>query len=131
MVVQVVGVHVGGHQDLIVRELLLCELDPDGVDLLGRQIILGREGLDEVVELPPVRLLEAALGGSHLQVGGLGHAVVSGDHPSVAQHCFLPLDHILHHACRRSRCLLLVPYGCEGCHLVNTSSVSFASSLKG
>ena len=116
MVVQVVGVHVGGHQDLIVRELLLRELDSDGVDLLGCQIIHGREGLDEVIELTPVRLLEAALGGDHLQVGGLGHAVVSGNHPAVTQHSFLPLDYILHHACHRSCCLLLVSHRCEGRH---------------
>ena len=48
MVVQMVGVNVCGDHHLEVRELPLGKLQTDGVDLLGCDIVIGREGLDEV-----------------------------------------------------------------------------------
>ena len=50
VVVQVSSVNVGGNHHLEVRELPLRELQADGVDLLGRDVVLRGEGLDEVVE---------------------------------------------------------------------------------
>ena len=97
MVVQMVGVDVGGDQHLEVWELSLGELHTDGVDFLRCQIIVLRERLDEMVELPAVCFLEALLGGDHLQVRGLSDAVVPGDQPPVTQHRFLSLGDVFHH----------------------------------
>ena len=53
--VQMVGVDVGSHQHLKAGKFPLGQLQSNGVGLLGRQVICFREGLDEVVVLPPVR----------------------------------------------------------------------------
>ena len=75
VVVQVIGVYVGGHQHLEVRELPLGQLQADGESFTGRQVILLTEGLDEVVVLPPVRFPIPLLGELHLGEGRLGGAV--------------------------------------------------------
>ena len=64
--VQVVGVNMGGHQHLEAVKLPLGQLQADGVGLLGRQVIILREGLDEVVVLPPVGFAVLLLGEPHL-----------------------------------------------------------------
>ena len=64
--VQVVCVDVGGYQHLEVGELPLGQFQSDGVGLLGRQVIRLREGLDEVVVLPPIDFAVLLLGKLHL-----------------------------------------------------------------
>lgn len=51
------------------------------VSLLGRQVIILREGLDEVVLLPSVRFPESLLGERHLGEGGLSGAVPASHQP--------------------------------------------------
>ena len=60
--VQMVGVDVGSHQHLKAGKFPLGQLQSNGVGLLGRQVICFREGLDEVVVLPPVRFPIPLLG---------------------------------------------------------------------
>ena len=64
--VQMVGVNMGSHQHLKVWELPPGQFQSDGVGLLGRQVICLREGLDEVVVLPPVDFAVPLLGELHL-----------------------------------------------------------------
>ena len=73
--VQNVGVDVGCHQHLEVRELPLGQLQADGECLLGRQVIRCREGLDEVVILPSICFSEPLFGELHFREGGLGGTV--------------------------------------------------------
>ncbi len=89
--VQMVGVDMSGHQHLEVRELPPGQLQSDGVDLLGRQVVRLREGLDEVVVLPSVRFPVPLLGEPHLRAGTLGGAVPAGHKPlSFPQRFFRP-----------------------------------------
>ena len=81
VVVQMVGVYVGGHQHLEIWKLPLGQLQADGVGLLGCQVIRLRKRLDEVVVLPPVRFSESLLGELHLGEGGLGGAVPAAHQP--------------------------------------------------
>ena len=81
VIVQMAGVDVGGHQHLEIGELPLGQLQTDGVDLLGRQVVRLCEGLDEVVVLPPVRFPIPLLGELHFGEGGLGGAVPTGHQP--------------------------------------------------
>ena len=53
-------------QHLEVGELPLGQFQSDGVGLLGRQVIRLREGLDEVVVLPPIDFAVLLLGKLHL-----------------------------------------------------------------
>ena len=66
VVMQMSGVHVGSDYHLEIWELPLGKFQTDGIDLLGRDVILRREGLDEVVELRPACFAEALLGHLHL-----------------------------------------------------------------
>ena len=40
VVVEAVGVHMSGHQHLVVRELTPRQLQPQGVDLLRREVVV-------------------------------------------------------------------------------------------
>ena len=91
--VQMVGVDVGSHQHLKAGKFPLGQLQSNGVGLLGRQVICFREGLDEVVVLPPVRFPESLLGELHLGEGGLSSAVPAGHQPlPFPQRLFVLLD---------------------------------------
>ena len=79
--VQMVGVDVGSHQHLKAGKFPLGQLQSNGVGLLGRQVICFREGLDEVVVLPPVRFPIPLLGELHFRGGGLGGAVPASHQP--------------------------------------------------
>lgn len=79
------SIEVGGDHHLEVRELPLGKFQADGVGLLGRDVILCGEGLDEVVELCPVSFAETLLGHLHLNEGGLWNTVAAGDQPRVTQ----------------------------------------------
>ena len=94
MVVEVAGVHVGGDHHLIVGKRSLCQFQTDGVSLLGCEVVIFGEGLDEVVELPAVRFSEPLLGGHHLQVGRLRYAVAPGDQTCAVQYRLLRLHYI-------------------------------------
>ena len=61
VVMQMSGVHVGSDYHLEIWELPLGKFQTDGIDLLGRDVILRREGLDEVVELRPACLRKRSL----------------------------------------------------------------------
>ena len=97
VVVQMTRINVGGNHYLEVRELPLGKLQTDGVDLLGRDIVLGGEGLDEVVELHPIGFSETIFGSDHFDERGLRDAVVAGDQSGIAPACFLFLSHIVDH----------------------------------
>ena len=79
VVMQMAGVNMGGDYHLKVRELSLGKFQTDGVDLLGRDVVLRGKGLDEVVELRPFCFAEAFLGHLHLNERGLWDAGASGD----------------------------------------------------
>ena len=129
MAVQVVGVYMGGHQHLEVGKLPLGQLQSNGVGLLGRQVVRFRKGLDEVVVLPPVGFAEPLLGEQHFREGGLSGAVPAGYQPLSFPQRFSVLLGVPQHSAQRAPASTPVLDGGEGCHLVDTSSISFASSL--
>ena len=102
VVVQVIGVYVGGHQHLEVRELPLGQLQADGVNFLGRQVVLFAEGLDEVVVLPPIRFPVPLLGELHFREGGLGGAVPTGHQPLPFPQCLFFLLGVPQHSSERT-----------------------------
>ena len=62
VVMQVARIDMCRHQNFEVREFLLCKFHPNSVgQLWGQAISLGKR-LDEMVELPPLRLVKALLG---------------------------------------------------------------------
>ena len=129
--VQVVGVNMGSHQYLEVWELTLNQFQRNGVGLLGRQIIPLRKGLHEVIVLSAVCLMESLLGELHFGADTLGGAVPAGDQPTIFPCGFLFLLDIAQHTAQSTSATTTI-FDCgEGCHLVDTSSVSFASSLIG
>ena len=91
--VQMVGVDVGSHQHLKAGKFPLGQLQSNGVGLLGRQVICFREGLDEVVVLPPVCFPKPLLGELHFRESRLGGAVPAAHQPlSFPQRLFVLLD---------------------------------------
>lgn len=71
MVMKMVCVQVCCHDYLKIWELLLRELHADGVDLLWRQPVLRREGLDEVIELSAIRFSKLLFGCHHSRYDAL------------------------------------------------------------
>ena len=116
VVVRMLGIHMGGHQHLKVRELPLGQLQPDGVDFLGRQTVLRTKGLDEVVVLPPVCFPEPLLGKPHLGEDGPGSAVPAGDQLTALPHGFLLLLGVAQHTAQRPAAAPFFDCG-EGCYL--------------
>ena len=102
VVVQMVGVYVGGHQHLETWKLPLGQLQADGVGLLGCQVIRLRKRLDEVVVLPPVRFSESLLGELHLGEGGLGGAVPAAHQSLPLPQRFFVLLGVPQHAAQRA-----------------------------
>ena len=62
-------VAVGGHLDLISRPRLCRELQTNGVGLLVGDLLLGRKGLDVLVEIDPIQLVPGGLGGEKFRAG--------------------------------------------------------------
>ena len=116
MVVEVVGVHMGGDHDLEAGKFSLGQLQPDGVSLCRCDGIVLCEGLDEVVELPSIGFSELLLSGEHLGVGGLGNTVVSDHQLSVAPERLLFLRHVVQRPTHRTAALPLAVDCREGCH---------------
>ena len=131
MTVQMVCVDVSSDQHLEIGELPLGQFQSDGVGLLGRQVIRLCEGLDEVVVLPPVRFPIPLLGEPHLGESGLSGAVPAGHQPLPFPQCLFVLLGVSQHTAQRASASAPVLDGGEGGHLVDTSSISFASSLIG
>ena len=126
--VQMVGVDVGGHQHLEIWQLPLDQLQSNGVGLLGRQVIILCEGLDEVVVLPPVRFPVPLLGEQHLGEGGLSGAVPAGyQPPPFPQRLFLLLG-VSQHAAQSAPASAPVLDSSESGHL-RSPPVSVAGAV--
>lgn len=115
--VQMVGVDMSGHQHLEVRELPPGQLQSDGADLLGRQVVRLREGLDEVVVLPSVRFPVPLLGEPHLRAGTLGGAVPAGHKPLSFPQRFFVLLGVPQYSTQCTLASAPVLDGGEGCYL--------------
>lgn len=102
VVMQMVRVYMGGHQHLEVGKFPLGQLQADGVGLLGRQVVLFAEGLDEVVVLPPVCFPKPLLGELHFREGGLGGAVPTGHQPLPFPQCLFFLLGVPQHSSERT-----------------------------
>ena len=63
------GIAVGGHLHLMPRPGLGCKLQTDFVGLLIGDLLLGRKGLDILVEIDSVQLVVGGLGGQKFQKG--------------------------------------------------------------
>ena len=122
-------VHMGGHQYLEVRKLTLGQFQPHSVNLLWGQVILLVKGLHEMIVLSAICLIELLLGKTHLIVDGLGSTVPSGYKPTIFPCGFLILLDIVQHTTKSTAAATSVLDRGERRHLVDTSSVSFASSL--
>ena len=131
VIVEITCVHMGGHQYLEVRKLTLGQFQPHSVNLMRGQVILLIKGLHEVIVLPAVCLMELLLGKPHLIVDGPGGTVPSGYKPTIFPCGFLLLLDIVQHAAQSTAAATTVLDCGEGRHLVDTSSISFASSLIG
>lgn len=86
---EVVRVAVSGHQHFKAGPSLLGKLQADGMNLLGRDLLLRREGLDVLVKVHAGGLVIGVLGGEKLLEGIVPQAVNPGDKP-------LPGGRILH-----------------------------------
>ena len=78
VIVQRAGVDVRGDQHLIFRERF-SETQADLMGGLLREIVLGREGLDEVIILPPVLLVKLLLDENKFVQCRIGAAVYAAD----------------------------------------------------
>ena len=131
VIVEMLCVHMGGYQHLEVWKLPPGQLQPHSVNCLWGQVILLVKGLHEVVVLSAVCLMEPLLGELHLGADALSGAVPSGDKLPIFPCGFLPLLDVSQHTAQSTSAAATI-FNCgEGCHLVNTSSISFASSLIG
>ena len=116
MVVDVVGVHMGGDHHFEAGELPLGQLQSNGVGFCWRDGVVLCERLDEVVELPPIGFAELLLCGEHFGVSGLWNAVVTYHQLGVAPERFLFLRHVVQRPSHRTTALALAVDRSEGCH---------------
>lgn len=86
---KVVRVTVSGHQHFKAGPSLLGKLQADGVNLLGRDLLLRREGLNVLVKVHAGSLVIGVFGGEKLLEGIIPQAVNPGDKP-------LPGGRVLH-----------------------------------
>lgn len=84
-----VCVTVSGHQHFKSGPSLLGKLQADGVNLLERDLLLRREGLNVLVKVHAGSLVIGVLGGEKLLEGIVPQAVNPGDKP-------LPGGRVLH-----------------------------------
>ena len=126
VIVQMAGVDVSGHQHLEIGELPLGQLQSDSVDLLGRQVICLRKGLDEVVVLPPVRFPIPPLGELHFGEGGLGGAVPASHQPLSFPQCLFFLLDVSQHTAQSTLAATTI-FDCGECGHYVTSRRSWRS----
>ena len=72
------GIAVGGHLHLMPRPCLGGKLQADGVCLLVADVLVGRKGLNVLVEIDAVQLVVGGLGGEKFREGIGTVAVQSG-----------------------------------------------------
>ena len=107
--VEVRPVDMCGHQHFAAGEELFRQLLGDLVGLRRCDVLLGREGLDVVVEPHGTFLVVHIPCGMELPVGQLGRAVLPADQlAAVFIQCFLILRHILRYATEGTGRLFLV-----------------------
>lgn len=117
--VEVVRVTVRGHQHFKAGPSLLGKLQADGVNLLGRDLLLRREGLDVLVKIHAGGLVIGVLGGEKLLEGIVPQTVNPGDKPlpgGWVLHLFR-LAAVVHDALHGTQGLLLfrdVDHRCHG-----------------
>lgn len=78
---EVVRITVRGYQHFEAGPSLLGKLQADGVNLLGRDLLLRREGLNVLVKVHAGSLVIGVLGGEKLLEGIVPQAVNPGDKP--------------------------------------------------
>lgn len=116
---EVVRVAVSGHQHFEAWPSLLGKLQADGVNLLERDLLLRREGLNVLVKVHAGSLVIGVLGGEKLLEGIVPQAVNPGDKPlpgSRVLHLF-GLAAVVHDAPHGTQGLLLfrdVDHRCHG-----------------
>lgn len=116
----VVRVTVSGYQHFEAGPSLLGKLQADGVNLLGRDLLLRREGLDVLVKVHAGGLVIGVLGGEKLLEGIVPQAVNPGDKPLPGGRVLhlLGLAAVVHDAPHGTQGLLLlrdVDHRCHGC----------------
>ena len=121
------GIAVGGHLYLMPRPGLGGKLQTDGVGLFIGDVLVGRKGLNVLVEIDAVQLVVGGLGGEEFREG-IGAVAVQSGH--IADSSFwigglvLPLavsHHCLHGADVLFR-FLDVGYSCQPLPPMRTSS---------
>ena len=128
VIVEMLCVHMGGHQYLEVGKLTLGQFQPHSVNLLRGQVILLVKGLHKVVVLSAVCLIEPLLGKPHLIVDGTGSTVPSGYKPTIFPCGFLLLLDIAQHTAQSTSAPATI-FDCgEGCHQVTSRSSSRSCS---
>ena len=121
------GIAVGGHLHLMPRPSLGCKLQSDCVSLLVGDLLVGRKGLNVLVEINAVQLVVGGLGGQKFREGIRAVAVQSGH---ISASCFrvgglvLPLA-VAHHRLHGTDMLLGffdVGYSCQPLPPIRISS---------
>ena len=125
--VDMLGIAVGGHLHLMPRPGLGGKLQTDGVCLLVADVLVGRKGLNVLVEIDAVQLVVGGLGGQEF-CEGIGTVAVQSAHISVA--CFwvgglvlsLAVPHHRLHGADVLLGFLDVGYSCQPLPPMRTSS---------
>ena len=125
--VDVPGIAVGGHLHLVPRPYLGGKLQTDGVCLLVADVLVGRKGLNVLVEIDAVQLVVGGLRGEKFREG-IGAVAVQSGHIADADFgvggLVLPLA-VAHH-CLHGADMLLgfldVGYSCQPLPPMRTSS---------
>ena len=121
------GIAVGGHLHLISRPGFGGKLQTDGVGLFIGDVLVGRKGLNVLVEIDAVQLVVGGLGGEEFREG-IGAVAVQSGH--IADSSFwigglvLPLA-VAHHRLHGADVLfrfLDVGYSCQPLPPMRTSS---------
>ena len=121
------GIAVGSHLHLMPRPGLGGKLQTDGVCLLVADVLVGRKGLNVLVEIDAVQLVVGGLRGEEFREG-IGAVAVQSGH--IADACFgvgglvLPLA-VAHHCFHGTDVLLGlldVGYSCQPLPPMRTSS---------
>lgn len=125
--VDVPGIAVGGHLHLVPRPCLGSKLQTDCVGLFIGDVLVGRKGLNVLVEIDPVQLVVGGLGGEEFREG-IGAVAVQSGHITDAgfRVCGLVLPLAVSHHCFHGADVLFrfldVGYSCQPLPPMRTSS---------